>query len=307
MTITTMAYEDGAGIDFPTLRAERRARVLAALAEHDIDVLMLGRQGNARYVAGHRPLWRAVVTGWGPVCVLVREDDAVHLLVTTWDDGVPPDIPHERLSGLVWNPELIRANVARIDGLSTARRIAVDGMSASMAALLRELAPNAELVDGEALMRPLRAAKLPGEIDCIRTAIALAEGALYETAELVAPAVREADLKGVFHAALTRNGLNRAASEGTFCATPRHRDGDGSAEVPLRLRPSARTLVAGELVALSGAAHHAGYEGAVARTRPVTGPAGSGPTAGQRALYRRWRAAYDALERACRPGATVAD
>ena len=50
-----------------------------------------------------------------------------------------------------------------------------------MAQLFGTLAPNADLVDGEQLMRGVRAAKLPAEIDCIRVALAIAEGAMTET------------------------------------------------------------------------------------------------------------------------------
>ena len=51
-------------------------------------------------------------------------------------------------------------------------------MQPGLAKLLAMLAPDAELVDGEALMAGVRAVKLPAEIECLRTAIAMAEGAL---------------------------------------------------------------------------------------------------------------------------------
>ena len=55
----TMVLEDGTGVDFAALRAARREKVLAAMAEGGVELLLLGRQGNARYVAGHRHIWRA--------------------------------------------------------------------------------------------------------------------------------------------------------------------------------------------------------------------------------------------------------
>ena len=68
-----MATEDGAGIDFHHLRIQRRARVLSAMEREGIDVLVLGRRGNGKYVAGHRSLWRSVLTPFGPLCLFVRE------------------------------------------------------------------------------------------------------------------------------------------------------------------------------------------------------------------------------------------
>ena len=169
-----MALEDGTGVDFAALRAGRRERVLAAMAEGGVDLLLIGRQGNARYVAGHRPIWRAVVTAWAPFCAL-RADGAVHLLHTTWDDGVPAEIPHENLTGLSWSPRTIVGDIAGIPGLAEATVVATNGLPGPGHAA-RPPAPDAELVDGEALMRGARAVKLPAEVECIRTTVALTKG-----------------------------------------------------------------------------------------------------------------------------------
>ena len=45
--------------DDRALRSERRARALAQMEAHDLDVLVLGRQANVRYVAGAPQLWVA--------------------------------------------------------------------------------------------------------------------------------------------------------------------------------------------------------------------------------------------------------
>ena len=114
----TMVLEEGARIDFDALRRDRRARVRAMMDEHDIDVLMCTRQGNARYIAGHRPLWRAVITPWAPMCTFVRATGGIHLLAATWDDGIPGDIPHEHLVGLTWNAGRTVNAIAAIEGIS---------------------------------------------------------------------------------------------------------------------------------------------------------------------------------------------
>ena len=272
----TMALEDGTGVDFAALRADRRERVLAAMAEGGIDLLLLGRQGNARYVAGHRPIWRAVVTAWAPFCAL-RADGGVHLLHTTWDDGVPEEIPHENLSGLSWSPRTIVGDIAGIPGLAEAKRVATDGLSSGLAMLLGHLAPEAELVDGETLMRDVRAVKLPAEVDCIRTAVALTEGALTGRGLEIRAGVDPARLKGAFHEAMGRYGISHPNAEGRF--------GSGT------------PLVDGELVPLEGALTFAGYEAAAGRTRVC----GGGPTPSAAA----WRAAMDEVIARCRAGEPV--
>ena len=60
-------------------------------------------QANIRYVTGAPQLWIAGTRPFGPMCVVVRATGEIHLL-STWDEGVPDDIPHENLYGIAWNP-----------------------------------------------------------------------------------------------------------------------------------------------------------------------------------------------------------
>src|ERR1700752_4061968 len=89
--------------DDRALRSGRRQRALGQVAEPDRDCLVPARQASVRYVAGAPQLWVPGTRPFGPTCVLVRATGAVHLL-STWDEGVPDDIPHENLYGISWNP-----------------------------------------------------------------------------------------------------------------------------------------------------------------------------------------------------------
>ncbi|HXW33489.1 MAG TPA: aminopeptidase P family N-terminal domain-containing protein, partial [Acidimicrobiales bacterium] len=128
------------------LRDARRARAFAAMEADDIDVLLLGREANARYFAGAQRLWTAGTRPFGPGCVVVRQSGAVHL-VSTWDEGVPGDIPHENLFGITWNPGNLLAWLRGIDGVTEARRIGTDSLTPRFAQLLPKLFPAAEFVD----------------------------------------------------------------------------------------------------------------------------------------------------------------
>jgi Xaa-Pro aminopeptidase len=304
MPLTTMAHEDGAGTDFAALRAERRARVAAEMLRRDVDVLLLSHPANAKYVAGHRGLWRAVLGAFGPTCVFVRSTGQVHLFGATWDDGVPAEIPHANLTGLTWNPRVSAEALGAVPGLREARTIAADGMSPAFAGPLARIAPRAVLADGDDLMRRVRRVKSPAEIGCITTALAIAEGAMSRTLADLRPGVTGNELRGGFARHAASYGTTIPAHEATFTASPRE-EPDGSAPVP-RLRCDDRPLLAGDLVIAAGGVMYAGYEGSVALTRLCAGPSAR-PGTRSAALGERCHDVLDRLVEACRPGAAAGD
>ena len=159
--------------DERSLRTGRRERALAQMEAHDLDILVLGRQSNIRYVSGAQQLWVAGTRPFAPSCVLLR-NGAVHLL-STWDEGVPEDIPHENLYGIAWNPMNTIENLRKIPGAATARRVGSDALSPGFAQLLPMAFPNAELVDGEPAIRAARRIKTAEEIATLRESVRVAE------------------------------------------------------------------------------------------------------------------------------------
>ena len=121
--------------DDRALRFGRRERALAQMKAHDLDVLVLGRTANVRYVTGTPTLWLAGTSSFGPACILVRSTGAIHLL-STWDEGIPEDIPRENLFGLTWNPMNTIEVLRRIEGAAGARRVGTDALSPTFARLL---------------------------------------------------------------------------------------------------------------------------------------------------------------------------
>ncbi len=193
--------------DERSLRSGRRQRALDQMAVHDLDVLVLGRQANVRYVTGAPQLWVAGTRPFGPTCVLVRATGAIHLL-STWDEGVPDDIPHEHLYGISWNPMNTISALQRIDGAATARRVGTDALSPVFAQLLPTAFPSAELVDGELAMRAARRIKTDEEVTALREAIAVAESSLAAAVAELAPGVREQTLAGVLLEAAAAGSLS---------------------------------------------------------------------------------------------------
>ncbi|GFG66729.1 peptidase M24 [Mycobacterium kubicae] len=277
--------------DDRVLRSGRRQRALAQMAAHDLDVLVLGRQANVRYVAGAPQLWVAGTRPFGPACVLVRATGAVHLL-STWDEGVPDDIPHERLYGITWNPKNTIAVLKNIEGAETARRVGTDALSPIFAQLLPTAFPNAELVDGEVAMRAARRIKTAAEIDALREAIAVAESGLAAAVAHLRPGVSEQVLAGVLLEALAAGGVSTPSNQDVAWVTaPDH---------PWRRATGDGRVQAGDLVAFSAGVLAGGYIAEVGRTWPA------GDTAAAD-LYRRWDRLWDKLIQACQPGASAAD
>jgi Xaa-Pro aminopeptidase len=273
--------------------ADGRTRALDEMARQDVDALVLGREGNARFVSGATRLWLAGTRPFAPGCVVVRATGAAHLMSVT-DFGVPTDVPPERLYPMSWNPANIMGAVAAIPGVSDARRIGVDGLTPLFEQLFAAALPDAELVDGEAVMRAARRTKSPGDVEHIRAAVAVAEAAMHAAVDALQPGVREVELKGVFEARMCDLGTTTPAFEAEFSVV----DGDG----PIRRSVSGRAITAGDLVAMSGGVLLDGWEGSLARTWPCGAPTGD-----QRARTARWQAEWSPLFDRCRAGTVVGD
>ncbi|CQD03353.1 aminopeptidase [Mycobacterium europaeum] len=281
--------------DDRALRSGRRRRVLEQMAAHDLDVLVLGRQANVRYVTGAPQLWVAGTRPFGPTCVLVRATGAIHLL-STWDEGVPEDIPHENLYGISWNPMNTMSALRRIDGAATARRVGTDAISPVFAQLLPTAFPGAELVDGELAMRAARRIKTAEEVVSLREAIAVAEKGLAAAVSELRPGVSEQTLAGALLEAVAAGGVSTPSNQDVAWVTsPDHPwRTAGSDRVPRRVKD-------GDLVAFSAGVLAGGYMGEVGRTWPA------GEARGADAVYRRWERLWDSLLAACRPGAGAAE
>lgn len=274
--------------DGRALRVSRRERAIAQMEAHDLDVLVLGRQANVRYISGAPQLWVVGTRPFGPICTFVRATGEIHLN-STWDEGIPEEIPHENLYGLAWNPMTLIGVLKNIDGADTARRVGTDALTPTFAKLLPMAFPNAELVDGEQAMRAARRVKTPEEISALRRALVVAEAGLARGIAELAPGTTENRLAGAVLEAEAAGGVSTPATQDAAWVTSkdhpwRRADGDG------RVRD-------GDLVALSAGVLADGYVAEVSRTVCV-GEA----TDAARSLYRRRDDLWDRLVDACRAG-----
>ncbi len=277
--------------DERALRSGRRERALAQMEAHNLDVLVLGRQANVRYFSGAPQLWVAGTRPFGPICTVVRSTGEIHLN-STWDEGIPDDIPHEHLYGLAWNPMTLVKVLQGIDGTATAKRVGTDALTPSFAKLLPMAFPNAELVDGEVAMRAARRIKTSDEVAVLRGALRVAEDSV---------AIAVAELRdGATEAALTGVMLEAQAAGGV--STPATQDGAWVTSRDHPWRRAGGRVQSGDLVAFAAGVLSDGYLGEVGRTWPV-GVVDSRASG----LFERWNALWDRLAAACRPGHPASD
>ncbi|KAA0107528.1 Xaa-Pro peptidase family protein [Mycolicibacterium sp. P1-5] len=274
--------------DGRALRVSRRDRAIAQMDAHDLDVLVLGRQANVRYISGAPQLWVVGTRPFGPICEFVRATGEIHLN-STWDEGIPEEIPHENLYGFAWNPMTLVEMLKSIKGADTARRVGTDALTPTFAKLLPMAFPNAELIDAEQAMQAARRIKTPHEVQALRHALAIAEKGLAAGVAALHPGITESALTAAVLEAEAAGGVSTPATQDAAWVTSkqhpwRRTDGDG------RVRE-------GDLVALSAGVLADGYVAEVARTLSVGEPSDA-----VRALYGRRDTLWDSLVEACRPG-----
>jgi Xaa-Pro aminopeptidase len=261
---------------------------------HNLDVLVLGRQANVRYFSGAPQLWVAGTRPFGPICTVVRATGDLHLN-STWDEGIPDDIPHDHLYGLAWNPMTLIDVLKGIDGAATARRVGTDALTPSFAKLLPMAFPNADLVDGEVAMRAARRIKTDDEVATMRGALRVAEDSLAKAVAQLRVGTTEQELTGVMLEAQAAGGVSTPATQDGAWVT--------SKDHPWRRARSDGRIEAGDLVAFAAGVLADGYVGEVGRTWPV----GIDDSAAVRALYERSNALWEKLIAVCRPGAPASD
>lgn len=278
--------------DHAALRSGRRERLFAAMDAHDLDVLVLGRVANIRYASGVPILWNAGTRPFGPGCVVVRATRELYLL-STWDEGVPDEIPHDHLFGITWNPMNFVELLKGIGAQAQPRRVGTDAMSPLFAQLLPMAFSDAEIVDASPALRSARRTKTTEEIDAIRGAIQVAEAAMAVAVAELRHGVNERELTGAFMDAMASRGVTTPARQDVVRITSA-----GGA----RSTSDGRRVQAGDLVSFNAGVVADGYAGEVGRTWPVDLD-GSSPAV--ESLYRRSDELGERLLGACQPGASA--
>ncbi|MCS7050484.1 MAG: Xaa-Pro peptidase family protein [Thermomicrobium sp.] len=205
--------------------AERRQRLRSLLADHDIDVALIGPSADLRYLTGY-----AASPSERPLALLVPRDSAPILFVPELE---APEVATTGLDLIPWKDgddpyPLLAAQLRRLD----ARVIAVnDELWAAVLLSLQERLPESRFLRVSPLVQSLRIVKSPFEIECLRQAVARVDAAW-------ARFCREASLIGHTEAQIARRVSELLLAEGleevSFCivasgpnaAAPHHHSSD---------------------------------------------------------------------------------
>jgi Xaa-Pro dipeptidase len=258
---------------------------LELMARADVDVLLLGREANARTVSDAARLWLAGTRTFSPGCVVVRRSTAVHVLANT-DAVLPRGFPVERLYGVTWNPERLAAALGAIDGVREARRVGVDSMSPMASALLERVASAAEIVDAGPIFAELWGIPDRQKVAGVELAAIVARAGLDAMIAALQPGVSPRELRGVCAAQFAFLGATTSAFEAV--AAPL--DAGGSTWMPPE-----RPFTDGERVVLRAGVLRDGWEASFARTYTV----------GTTAIEQPAPAGWNDLIAACTPGTTA--
>jgi len=270
---------------------ERLARLRAAMARHELDVLVTHIPENVFYLTGYRTpshysYQAAVVPLHREPFVITRHFEQSTVLAQSW---IQDCVAYGREDGAT-----LAARTLVERGLGRGRiGIEEDGLFLPVRAYraLEAGLHGARLVDATGLVESLRAVKSPAEIGYIRRAARAAEAGLRAAIEAVAPGRTENDVAAAMHRAMIEAGSEYAGAPSFVAAGPRSAVGHATWE----RRPIAR----GESVFLEAGGCVARYAGATFRTVSVGPP----PTRVHVAAEVACEAVTAAIER-MRPGVT---
>lgn len=291
---------------------ERRARLAAAMARHDLPALLLLGRANVQYASG--AVWPASDAGHAhqqPTFALVSCDDELPHLFTPHPDALIPDLPADHVHGPL-HPECgvgVRELVQRVRDVLGGRlpgRIGLDEATVAMHLALPLLLPGVELGDAQPVLGSARRVKTRDEVACIRHAQAINDRAMLDVQAALHPGVRPCDLSGLFLRRILELGASGNLVDPIWQPMPASRAAGPftvNGEVAFPLPSEDRPLRAGEAVWVDTGISYQGYVSDFGRTWIV----GDEPSPAQRALHDRWRQVLARVLEHVRPGATGAD
>ena len=284
-----------ADIDLARMRADRRARLAAAMDAAGVDRLLLFDDRNVEYATG----WPAAADEperarlFGAVALVPRRGEP-HLF-TPARDGAKGQVPADHLHDAAawWTPagaaRLLERVAEMSDGHTTAG-LGVDDVPVAAGDALRSVA------DGAAVMATARRRKTPDEIACLDRAQRIGEAAQ--------AAVREAAVRGASATDLNRRLLGEALRRGAQDVLFEPAWHPAAARLTFPGVGARLVLSRGDIIWTdSGVAVH-GLAADVGATWLIDGDAAARSRLD--ADRRRWSAVVDAILERVRPGASGA-
>jgi Xaa-Pro aminopeptidase len=305
VTPLTFDHPPFGALDLARMRAERHARLVAAMHDHHVDALLLLGQSNVVYATGlkvpaaemNQSLHRRAVA------LVTADGEAPH--VWTWyPEGVPNEHPADHVHpGLRLEFDTgARALASTIAEVSPTARLAVDELTMPLRAALA----GRELVDPSILMGQAKIQKTADEIECIRRAQRINEVAIDHVKQMAAPGVRGTDLTAAFLQQIFELGASSNTVDPIWqVMPPSAADGPFSltGDVVFPLVTTTEPLTRGDVVFVDNGINYEGYQSDYGHTWVIGGDIDDT----KRSQCARYRAVIDAVVDAMKPGATALD
>jgi Xaa-Pro dipeptidase len=294
-------------VDHARMRAERRARLRAAMAAQGVDALVLVGPTNAEYAGVRQPCADAMRMHYEPVVAIFGVNDPVHVCtrfaegVSNGDEIAPP-LPIETPAG-------VRALAARVRELvGSGARVGVDEYTSAMLdGLATELA-GIELVDASMVTGAARITKTADEVECLREAQRINEAAMYDVERALVPGVRQNELTAIFLRRIFELGATANIIDPIWSITPRsiaEATHTANADVGFPLASDDRFLREGDLILSDTGMTFNGYHSDFGKTWICS--LDPRPSPALRDCYRQWQAVFAEVTSVLRPGVSCGD
>jgi len=298
--VTDSAVAFDGPLDRARLVRERHTRLLGALADQGLDVLVLLGQGNVNYATGARlpdadqaqALHRRAVA-------MVTADGSPPVVWTSAPEQVPTELGadvRDRLE-LEWD-----TGASQLLDALPAGRVAVDDLTVPLWRALADRDPQ----DGSAALGAAKLSKTPDELECIRRAQAINEAAIAELEPAVASGVTGTELTGHFVRRVLELGASGSTVDPVWQVMPSSiATGPYSAtgDLVFPTVTTDRPFQAGDVVFVDTGIHYEGYQSDYGHTWVVGGAIDDR----HREHCQRWLDTVDAVLAVTKPGATGRD
>jgi len=298
VTVAPLAF--AGPLDRARLCRDRHDRLVDAMHQQDLEVLLLLGQTNVLYATGARVPSRDQSEALHRRAAAVVTADGAPPIVWTWaPDGVPDalgvDVRGEL--ELEWDE-----GAAQLAASLPAGRLAADDLTMPC---WRALAPR-QPADASTALTAAKIVKTDDELECIRRAQAINEAAIADVAPLAQPGVPATEISGHFLRRILELGATGNTVDPVWqvippsiAAGPYTVTGD----LVFPTVTTERRFAAGDVVFVDTGMHYEGYQSDYGHTWVV----GADVDDRHREHARRWVDTVDAVLEVMKPGVTARD
>lgn len=245
---------------------DRRLRLQAEIQRAGLDGLLAfsheAEPANVRYLSDYWPSFETTAV-WippeGEASLLIGPESGTYAAARSripsivrmrdFRESSQPDYPGTDLA--TWR---------EVFGPNPPRRLGIAGWGLLPHLIyegIREALPEAEIIEGDAVLRAVTLRKTPAELDCLRAAARISELGFKAVLDAIRPGMTECQLAGIAAGAMLANGAEATGYPIWCCAGPNSTQAIS--------RPSQRPVQEGEIIHFSVGAKVSGYSASVGR------------------------------------------